>query len=113
MIFKIDKQTYEDIELFSKDVNRLSIFKFYNKTKTIGGREYLYRLMQSPFMDVKFLDNRKSEIKFFFGLEQHLKLNKRHLDYIEFYLMIKKMPLKKNGLFLLQACLYADTLDCP
>ena len=77
MIFKTDKQTYEDIELFSNDKKTPSIFRSYNKTKTIGGQEYLYKLMQSPFTDVKFLENRKSEISFFYGLKQHLKLNKR------------------------------------
>ena len=52
--------------------------------------------MQSPLSNVKFLENRKSEISFFFGLEQHLKLDRRQLDYIEFYLKSKKMPLKNN-----------------
>lgn len=96
MIFKIDKQTYRDIELFSKDYKTPSIFKYYDKTKTIGGREYLYKLMQLPFTDVNFLENRKSEIKSFSRFEQQLKLNKRQLDYIEFYLKSKKIPLKDN-----------------
>lgn len=96
MIFKTDKQTYGDIELFSNEYKTASIFKYYNKTKTKGGQEYLYKVMQSPFTDVKFLENRKSEISFFFRIEKHLELNRRQLDYIEFYLKSKKMPLRNN-----------------
>jgi len=96
MAFKIDKQTESDIELFSPKERTPSIFGFYNKTKTIGGQELLYKFIRSPFTDRDFLDNRKREILFFFNLDTKLDLNKRQVDYVEYYLKCRRFPLKNN-----------------
>lgn len=96
MAFKIDKQTLSDIELFSQNEKMPSIFGFYNRTATIGGQELLYKIIRSPFSDKGFLENRKDEIRFFHNLNNSLKLDRRQLDFIEYYLKSRRVPLKNN-----------------
>ena len=97
MAFWFDKQTLTDIELFSKNEKTPSLFAYYNRTVTIGGQEKLYKVINSPFSDKEFLENRKAEIRFIFNLDYYkLKLNKRQLDFIEYYLNNRRVPLKNN-----------------
>ncbi len=96
MAFTIDTQTYADIEIFSKDKKTPSIFGFYNRTETIGGRELLYKIIRSPFSDKQFLETRKAEIRFFHDLDDSLKFSKRQLDFVEFYLKSRRTPLRNN-----------------
>lgn len=96
MIFDIDKQTIGDLELFTVEKNRNSIYSFLNRTVTIGGQDMLYEMLNNPVSDLHFLETRKEEINFFFLHHYHLKLHKRQLDYIEFYLKNRRFPLRDN-----------------
>lgn len=96
MSFKIDKQSIRDIELFSERKNQFSVFSFYNCLVSKGGQELLYQIFSSPSSDFEFLTNRRNEIKFFIDNDCHLKLNSRNIDYIEYHLNIRRVPLKAN-----------------
>lgn len=96
MIFDIDKQTIRDLELFTDEKNSNSIYSFLNRTATIGGQAALYEMLNNPVSDLDFLQTRKEEINFFFLHDYHLKLHKRQLDYIEFYLPNRRFPLRDN-----------------
>jgi len=96
MSFRIDKQTERDIELFSKNEGIPSLFGFYNRTKTFGGQELLYKVIRTPFSDKAFLENRIAEINYVLSLENSLKLNKRQFDFVEYYLMNRHIPLRNN-----------------
>ena len=96
MIFTVDKQTIIDIELYSQKKNQTSIFSFYNNLVTKGGQELLYAIFNNPSIEIEFLENRKKEIKFFFVNDCHLKLNSRSIDFIEYYLNSRRVPLKAN-----------------
>ena len=96
MSFKVDKQTIKDIELFSEKKGNPSVFSFYNQTVTKGGESLLYEIFRAPSSEIKFLENRKKEIKFFFDNDCYLKLNSRSIDYIEFYLKSSRTPLRAN-----------------
>jgi len=96
MSFRIDKQTISDIDLFSQNEKTPSLFGYYNRTVTIGGQEKLYRIFRTPISDIEYLDNRKKEIEYFINLKDNLKLNKRQLDYVEYYLKNRRNPLKNN-----------------
>jgi len=96
MPFRIDKQTISDIELFSQNEKSPSLFSFYNRTITQGGKERLYRIIQLPFSEYNLLDNRKLEISYFNKIETQLKLNKRQFDFIEYYLANRRIPLRNN-----------------
>ena len=96
MSFHINNQTISDIELFSQDEKSNSLFSFYNRTKTSGGEEQLYKIIKTPISDLKFLENRKAEIQYILGLKCKLKLNKRQFDFVDYYLSNKHIPLKNN-----------------
>lgn len=96
MIFDIDKQTIRDLELFTDKKNGNSIYSIFNRTATIGGQDTLYEMLNNPVSDLNFLQTRKEEINFFFLHDHHLKLHKRQLDYIEFYLKNRRFPLRDN-----------------
>ena len=96
MSFRIDKQTESDIELFSQNEKTPSLFGFYNRTETIGGQELLYKVIRTPFSDLSFLENRKAEIEFILNRKDSLQLNKRQIDFVEYYLKIRRIPLRNN-----------------
>lgn len=96
MPFKVDKQTIKDIEIFAEKRGNHSVFSFYNQTVTKGGESLLYEIFKAPGSDIEFLENRKNEIKFFFDNGCYLKLNSRSIDFIEFYLNSRRVPLKAN-----------------
>jgi DNA mismatch repair ATPase MutS len=96
MSFTIDKQTYQDLELFSDKRKQLTVFSIYNCLSTKGGQELLYQIFNSPTADIEFLKNRTAEIQLFHQNKCKLELNSRSIDYIEFYLNIRRTPLKAN-----------------
>lgn len=106
MSFKIDNQTISDIELFPKHGESPSLFEFYDRTKTTGGHNYLYKILKNPFSDRKFLEQRKAEIEFFVGLDFRLTLSKRQFDFIEYYLRSNHIPLKNNHIDILKDKLF-------
>ena len=56
----------------------------------------LNRLFRTPVSDLDFLQSRKAEINFFFLNKCLLKLNSRHIDFIEHYLTNDRVPLRDN-----------------
>ena len=79
MIFKIDKQTLADIDLFPDRNKDKSLFAYYNRTNTIGGNAKLNEIMHNPVSDLNLLESRKQEIDFFFRLEKTLVLSKKNI----------------------------------
>ena len=96
MTFDIDKQTIRDLELFPEKRNDKSILSIYSKTATIGGRDSLYQVFSNPGSNLEYLQNRKNEIQFFVANDCFIKFNSGQLDYIEWYLRNRRVPLKDN-----------------
>jgi len=96
MTFDIDKQTIKDLELFPEKRNDKSILSIYGKTETIGGRDLLYQVFSNPSSNLEYLQNRKNEIHFFVANDCFIKFNSGQLDYIEWYLRNRRVPLKDN-----------------
>ena len=96
MTFDIDKQTIKDLELFPEKRNGNSILSIYSKTATIGGRDSLYQVFSNPGSNLEYLQNRKNEIQFFVANDCFIKFNSGQLDYIEWYLRNRRVPLKDN-----------------
>lgn len=87
MKFEIDDQTLNDLEVFSTDDNRKSIYKLFGPTKTVGGREKLYRLLSSPLTDLDEINERKNIFAFFQKhLPSGLTVDKDALNFAEYYL---------------------------
>ena len=51
---QIDKITYEDLSIFNPE-EESSIFHKLNFTRTIGGKEHLFRFFNNPFSDLKHI----------------------------------------------------------
>ncbi|HLO92524.1 MAG TPA: hypothetical protein VK172_15270 [Lentimicrobium sp.] len=96
MRFDIDKQTIRDLELFPERRNDKSILSVYNKTETVGGREFLYKVFSSPVSNRELLENRKNEINFFVNNACSITFNSGQLDFIEYYFRNQKAPLRPN-----------------
>ncbi len=94
--FDLDKQTIKDLEIFldSRSVN--SISNFYNQTKTIGGKNFLYQLMKNPTTDINELRQRTELIQFISKTDFELKINSGQLDFIEHYKRLNIAPLRNN-----------------
>ncbi|AWW30909.1 hypothetical protein DN752_12655 [Echinicola strongylocentroti] len=98
MAFEIDPQTIRDLELFNEKPDGKSIFSFFNRTQTFGGKLQLKGLMQSPLDNIEELQARKSIIGFFMEKEFPLSINSSQMDFIDHYFRVNKTVLKHNAL---------------
>lgn len=98
MNFELDKQTIQDLEIFGNDKSTNSIFRYYNYTKTIGGKKYLLDLMSSPLTDINKLQNRRDTIKFIHDVDFEISINSGQFDFIEHYLNLNLSALRNNFL---------------
>lgn len=96
--FGIDKQTSLDLNIFPQTNGDLSVFDYYNQTKTKGGREALENMMRMPLNDLDEINFRISTIRFIKDNHFKCELNKDHLDFIEHYLK-QNIPILNNNHF--------------
>ena len=85
--FEVDEQTIHDLNLqFTKyDV---SIYSFFNNTKTKGGEAKLRKIFANPTTNRKVLVRRTECIDFFTTEKISLNINKSEIDFIEYYLSL-------------------------
>lgn len=97
MKFELDKQTVKDLEIFGEEkLGAASVFGFYNKTKTNGGKECLLSLMKSPLTDLQQLQKRSEFIQYISSIDLDLKINLGQLDLIDTYMRLNIPPLRNN-----------------
>ena len=65
MSFALDKQTQKDLEIFNEDKDGNSIFSFFNRTKSVGGKNLLRDLMLQPFNSLKQVEEQRDAFQFF------------------------------------------------
>ena len=96
--FKTDTQTVNDLNLLPKFRGDISIFNFFNTTKTKGGYNALVHLMESPSNDLNEVLNRVEMIKFADRIKEQIIicLNDNQLDIIEYYLNQNTITLRDN-----------------
>lgn len=94
--FDLDKQTIKDLEIFVDNQSANSISKFYNQTKTFGGRKFLFQIMQNPITDLEELKQRTELIGFLQKTGFEIKMNSKQLDFIEHYQRHNITPLRNN-----------------
>lgn len=99
MQFELDQQTIKDLGIFGDGRNSKSIFSFYNKTQTIGGRDYLMRIMGTPSSDFQELCSRKSTIEYFSINNIEFDFNESQFGFIERYCKLNIPPLKDNVIY--------------
>jgi DNA mismatch repair protein MutS len=96
MSFVIDHQSKKDLELFEENIENQSVFSFFNKTQTKGGRARLIEIMKTPSSSKYELVERRDAIKFFLDKDIYLEFKSNHLDFIEHYLNQNTPILKSN-----------------
>lgn len=96
MKFELDKQTVKDLEIFGYGSSCNSIFSFYDKTKTLGGKDYLTQLMETPLTDLKELQKRSELIQYISSSNLELDINYLQLDFIDTYRQLYVPPLRNN-----------------
>ena len=96
--FKTDEQTLNDLKIFPKYRKEISIFGYFDKTRTRGGSIALHKLMDSPFNAYKDIIDQVDAIKYSFRLEEEINLclNDDKLDIIEYYLNLNTASLRDN-----------------
>lgn len=52
MTFDTDRQTLADLNIFPKERGIKSVFDYYNRTQTTGGKDLLLSFMGSPLNDL-------------------------------------------------------------
>ncbi|WP_168196211.1 MutS-related protein [Echinicola soli] len=98
MAFEIDPQTIRDLELFNDKPDGKSIFSFFNRTQTFGGKLQLKGLMQSPLDNMEELHRRSGIIRFFMHQGFTLPINSSQMDFIDHYFRVNKTVLKPNSI---------------
>jgi DNA mismatch repair protein MutS len=94
--FELDRQTLKDLDIFSEGSTNHSVFHYYNRTKTSGGKDCLLKIMQHPLTDIKHLRNRVELIRFLASTGFELKINVGQFDFIEHYLRLNIPTLRNN-----------------
>ncbi|WP_165020470.1 MutS-related protein [Dysgonomonas sp. ZJ279] len=93
MKFKIDNQTFKDLDIFDTAQNGQSVFALFNFTQCLGGKERLRSFLSSPVTDLTELTERKAAIAYFQKyLPIGLEVDKNSLDFTEFYLKNGSYP---------------------
>lgn len=99
MDFEIDKQTRDDLEIFTASDSKRSLVNFFNRGVTVKSKEVLLSILVRPLSDRKPLTDRIETIAFFHKhklLVDVLKLNREKLDFIEYYLTWGSTPTQRE-----------------
>jgi len=93
MAFLTDRQTCADLEIFEeKRVKKKSIFKFFDRTISHGGKDELLDMFQCPLTDSKSIRERQCLIKYVYSAKLSLPIDRFLLDFIESYLLLSNKP---------------------
>ncbi|MUP38952.1 MutS-related protein [Labilibaculum euxinus] len=103
--FSTDKQTLIDLNIFPQAKGDLSVFDFYNSTKTKGGRDELEKMIRTPLNDLEEINARISAIKYICNNPVECELDNEYLDFIEHYLNQNTLILKDNFLNSIESCI--------
>ena len=94
--FEIDKQTIDDLGIFTEAGSTNSVFSFFDHVKTICGRNKLRQMMETPSPDINVLTSRRNCIRFFYDNPVVFNVDKRSLDFIDHYLGFGAKPFSTN-----------------
>ncbi|WP_442588812.1 MutS-related protein [Pedobacter sp. AW31-3R] len=85
MSFSVDKQTLDDLNIFTKK-GRDSVFGLFNRNRTRGGAEILEQMFRYPLSDAGAINQRSRIIRFFQTSKMTFPFNEEWFDLIEQYL---------------------------
>ena len=85
MSFKIDKQTLNDLAVFSSGRSK-SVYEIFNRTHTRGGGRLLEEMFQYPLSEVEAITSRSEAICYYMNSDMVFPFRGAIFDAIEFYL---------------------------
>lgn len=94
--FEIDRDTFNDLEVFSERAGNDSLFRSFKNTRTSGARDLLFQMMNLPLSDINELIDRRDAIKYFYDHPIDLEITHNQIDLIEHYLCYNKRLLRDN-----------------
>jgi DNA mismatch repair protein MutS len=94
--FSIDSQTFKDLNIFTESTSSNSIFNLFKGTRTLGARERLKEIMESPSSDLRDITLRRDAIKYFHDHKINVDIRNEELDLIAFYLKSEKRKSRSN-----------------
>ena len=90
----IDNQTFSDLEIFEVRGKGNTVFKFFNRTTSIGGRKELIEMFHAPLSDAKEIGERQALIRYVDREKFPVTIDKYFFDFIETYLCMGNRPIK-------------------
>src|SRR4051812_46940651 len=94
--FEVDRQTINDLQIFTEAGTNIAVYNFFDHVNTLGGRWKLKEMMSTPSSDIQVLSSRRNCIKYFYDNEVYFPLNTRDLDFIEHYLAFNVGSMSTN-----------------
>ena len=98
MAFVIDKHTFADLEILETKVSKDTVFKFFDRATTNGGREVLLDMFNYPLSDIQEICERQELIRSVCKEKISVTIDKYLLDFIELYLQQCNIPVKVSRL---------------
>ena len=92
MAFLMDRQTFVDLEILEVKGTKKSVFKFFDRAISHGGREALLDMFYSPLSDIQQIRERQELIRYVCMEKLSVSIDKYLLDFIELYLEISNKP---------------------
>jgi len=96
MSFKIDRQTFIDLNIFPERKGDYSIFEYFNYTKSYKGKDKLLDFMKNPINDISVLKDRLDALKYLKESFFEFETDAQDLDFIEYYLNNNTSVLRDN-----------------
>ncbi|SFH18513.1 MutS-related protein [Pedobacter insulae] len=96
MDFKMDEQTYGDLNVFGGSENNFSLFALFKKTKTVGGRALMEHWMRNPSNSIEELQKRTAAINYFSSSVNELLIDHDQFDLILHYVNYDRGFLRSN-----------------
>jgi len=86
MNLDVDKQTLNDLALLRNSSNHKFILNLFNNTKTIGGKEKLEDMFNTPFTSSVQIKERIEALNYIQNFNLEFDVDKHTCDFVEFYL---------------------------
>jgi len=93
MAFIIDRQTFDDLQIFNEK-GKKSIFNFFDRAITHRGKEELREMFNYPLSDINEITERQELISYMNRERLSFNVDKYVLNYIEYYLLLSNKPVK-------------------
>ena len=96
--FVIDRHTFADLEILETKSSKDTIFKFFDRAISHGGREVLLDMFHCPLSDIREIRERQAVIRYVCEEKIPVSINKYLLEFIELYLQQCNKPVKVSRL---------------